>query len=239
MIYVKIQTISFIHEERKGYIMRTFVEFCFGGEGTLCSISIFSSIHKRDNRIDISISDDYTFTINETTCVDCDSLNINQKGFVDLLKFCRTLSALKRSMPIEMFLIRVLSNTYIEQIKRIISVLADTNCINIIGWKNIASCDYINIDLIRNGDKTLNFYIDVVNYADNENKILSFELRNGKMCKFNNINDAKIPIEIYNVLNFINTIDDSFTDEDIMFPLGCELNAIAANHDISIRNDII
>ena len=219
--------------------MRTFVEFNFGGEGTLCSISIFSSIHKRDNHIDISISDDYTFTINETTCVDCDSININPKGFVDLLKFCRTLGALKRSMPIEMFLIRVLSNTYIKQLKCIISVLADTNCINIIGWKNIASCDYINIDILRNNDKTLNFYIDVVNHTDNENKILSFELRNGKMCKFNNINDIKAPIEIYNVLNFINTIDDSVTDEDIMFLLGCELNTIAASHDISIRNGII
>ena len=219
--------------------MRTFVEFNFGNEGTLCNISIISSIHKRGNSIDISISDDYTFTINETTCVDCDNVNINPKGFVDLLKFCRTLGALKRQMPIEMFLIRVLSNTYITQLKRIISVLADTNCIHIVGWKDIAGCDYINIDVLRNNDKTLNFYIDVVNYADDENKILSFELRNGKMCKFNNINEAKIPIELYNVLNLINTIDDSFTDEDIMFSLDCELNTIAGSHDIGIRNEII
>lgn len=226
--------------------MRTFVEFNFGGEGTLCSISIFSSIHKRDNHIDISITDDYTFTINETTCVDCDSININPKGFVDLLKFCRTLGALKRSMPIEMFLIRVLSNTYIKQLKCIISVLADTNCINIIGWKNIAGCDHINVDILRNNDKTLNFYIDVVNYTDNlENEILSFELRNGKMCnifnKSTNTNGVNVPIEMYNLLNTINTImdDDDTSDESLIFLLDSELNRIAADHDISIRNETV
>lgn len=221
----------------KGDIMKAYVEVDFRGNDAICTINIIPAVYRRDIYIKIVIENDATFTINEAH--DIGNLQyINSKGFADLLEFCKTLDILKRTMPSEMFLAKVLSNEYTNRLINILSTLADTNYIHIIGLKNKSGCDYINVDVVRNNDKTLNLFIDIVNYVDDgDNKSLSFDIRNGKMCRFFNTDNVKVPNRFYSVLNIIDDITSDTSDDDIIFLLDAALRGIAGGHDINIRKD--
>lgn len=217
--------------------MKTFVEVDFSVNDALCSIDIIPATYKRDEHIKIVIGNDNMFTIEEKGGI-VNRQDLNPKGFADLLAFCEKLNSVKRSLPIESFIIKALSNEYTEELVKAISVLADTHYIHIFGLNSVMRCDYIGVDVVRNNDKTLNFFIDVVKYTDEEsNNILSFDIRNGKMCRFFDYNDMKIPVEIYHALNTIASVESSFSDEQIISEIGEALKKVAGAYDVSVRKD--
>jgi hypothetical protein len=230
----------FLYEDGKvkGIIMKTFVEVDFSVNDALCSIDIIPAIYKRDNHIKIVIGNDNTFTIDEKASIDYNRQCLNPKGFAELLEICEKLNALKRSLPIESFIIKALSNEYTEKLVKAISVLADTHYIHIVGLDSVMRCDYVGVDVVRNNDKTLNIFIDVVKYTDDErNNMLSFDIRNGKMCRFFNYDDVKVPVEIYHALNAIAGVESSFSDEQIISEIGEALKKVAGAYDVSVRKD--
>ena len=217
--------------------MKTFVEVDFSVNDALCSIDIIPAIYKRDEHIKIVIGNDNMFTIEEKGGI-VNRQYLNPKGFADLLAFCEKLNSVKRSLPIESFIIKALSNEYTEELVKAISVLADTHYIHIFGLNSVMRCDYIGVDVVRNNDKTLNFFIDVVKYTDEEsNNILSFDIRNGKMCRIFDYNGVKIPTEIYHALNVITSVESSFSDEQIISEIGEALKKVAGAYDVSVRKD--
>ena len=229
----------FLYEDGKvkGIIMKTFVEVDFSVNDALCSIDIIPATYKRDEHIKIVIGNDNMFTIEEKGGI-VNRQYLNPKGFADLLAFCEKLNSVKRSLPIESFIIKALSNEYTEELVKAISVLADTHYIHIFGLNSVMRCDYIGVDVVRNNDKTLNFFIDVVKYTDEEsNNILSFDIRNGKMCRIFDYNGVKIPTEIYHALNAITSVESSFSDEQIISEVGEALKKVAGAYDVSVRKD--
>lgn len=218
--------------------MKTFVEVDFSVNDALCSIDIIPAVYKRDNHIKIVIGNDNMFTIDEKASIDCNRQCLNPKGFAELLEICEKLNALKRSLPIESFIIKALSNEYTEKLVKAISVLADTHYIHIFGVNSVMRCDYIGVDVVRNNDKTLNFYIDVVKYTDEgDNKTMTFDIRNGKMCRFFCASDDKAPTEIYHALNTIASIESGFSDDQIISEVGEALKKAAGAYDVTVRKD--
>ena len=125
-----------------------------------------------------------------------------------------------------------------DRLEKAISVLADTHYIYIFGLNSVMGCDYIGVDVVRNNDKTLNFYIDVVKYTNGEsNNTMSFDIRNGKMCRFFCSNYDKAPIEIYHALNAITSVESNFSDEQIISEVGEALKKVAGAYDVSVRKD--
>lgn len=217
--------------------MKTFVEVDFSINDALCYIDIIPATYKRDEHIKIVIGNDNMFTIEEKGGI-ANRQYLNPKGFADLLVFCEKLNSVKRSLPIESFIIKALSNEYTEELVKAISVLADTHYIHIFGLNSVMRCDYIGVDVVRNNDKTLNFFIDVVKYTDEEsNNILSFDIRNGKMCRIFDYNGMKIPTEIYHALNAITGVESSFSDEQIISEVGEALKKVAGAYDVGVRKD--
>lgn len=216
--------------------MKTFVEVDFSVNDALCSIDIIPATYKRDEHIKIVIGNDNMFTIEEKGGI-VNRQYLNPKGFSDLLAFCEKLNSVKRSLPIELFIIKALSE-YTEELVKAISVLADTHYIHIVGLDSVMRCDYIGVDVVRNNDKTLNFFIDVVKYTDEEsNNMLSFDIRNGKMCRIFDYDGVKIPVEIYHALNAIAGVESSFSDEQIISEIGEALKKVAGAYDVSVRKD--
>lgn len=218
--------------------MKTFVEVDFSVNDALCSIDIIPAIYKRDNHIKIVIGNDNTFTIDEKASIDCNRQCLNPKGFAELLAFCEKLNSLKRSVSTELFIAKALSNEYTEELIKTISVLADTHYIHIFGSNSVMRCDYVGVDVVRNNDKTLNFFIDVVKYTDDgNNSMLSFDIRNGNMCRIFDYDGVKIPTEIYHALNAIASVESSFSDEQIISEVGEALKKAAGAYDVSVRKD--
>ena len=216
--------------------MKTFVEVDFSVNDALCSIDIIPATYKRDEHIKIVIGNDNMFTIEEKGGI-VNRQYLNPKGFSDLLAFCEKLNSVKRSLPTELFIIKALSE-YTEELVKAISVLADTHYIHIVGLDSVMRCDYIGVDVVRNNDKTLNFFIDVVKYTDEEsNNMLSFDIRNGKMCRIFDYDGVKIPTEIYHALNAIASVESSFSDEQIISEIGKALKKVAGAYDVSVRKD--
>lgn len=219
-------------------VMKTFVEVDFSVNDALCSIDIIPATYKRDEHIKIVIGNDSMFTIEEKSSIGSSQQYLNPKGFAELLEICEKLNALKRSLPIESFIIKALSNEYTEKLVKAISVLADTHYIHIFGLNSVMRCDYVCVDVVRNNDKTLNFFIDVVKYTDEEsNNVLSFDIRNGKMCRIFDYNGMKIPTEIYHALNAITSVESNFSDEQIISEIGEALKKVAGAYDVSVRKD--
>lgn len=217
--------------------MKNYVEVDFSGKDVLCTVDVIPNIYKRDEHIKIVIGNDNMFTIEEKGGI-VNQQHLNPKGFADLLAFCEKLSSLKRSVSTELFVAKALSNEYTGELIKAISVLADTHYINIVGVNSTMSCDYIGVDVVRNNDKTLNFFIDVVKYTDEEsNNTMTFDIRNGKMCRFFCSDDDKAPIEIYHALNVIAGIESSLSDEQIISEVGEELKKAASAYDVSVRKD--
>lgn len=217
--------------------MKTFVEVDFSVNDALCSIDIIPATYKRDEHIKIVIGNDNMFTIEENGGI-VNRQYLNPKGFADLLAFCEKLNSVKRSLPIESFIIKALSNEYTEELVKAISVLADTHYIHIFGLNSVMRCDYVGVDVVRNNDKTLNIFIDVVKYTDEEsNNVLSFDIRNGKMCRFFDYNGVKVPVEIYHALNAIASVESSFSDEQIISEIGEALKKVSGAYDVSVRKD--
>ena len=218
-------------------VMKTFVEVDFSVNYALCNIDIIPVTYKRDEYMKIVIGNDNLFTIEEKGLGN--RQHLNPKGFAELLEICEKLNALKRSLPIELFVVKALSNEYTEKLVKAISVLADTHYIHIVGLDSVMRCDYIGVDVVRNNDKTLNIFIDVVKYNTDEehNSVSSFDVRNGKMCRFFDYNDMKIPVEIYHALNAIASVESSFSDEQIISEIGEALKKVAGAYDVSVRKD--
>lgn len=217
--------------------MKNYVEVDFSGKDVLCTVDVIPNIYKRDEHIKIVIGNDNMFTIEEKGGI-VNQQHLNPKGFADLLAFCEKLSSLKRSVSTELFVAKALSNEYTGELIKAISVLADTHYINIVGVNSTMSCDYIGVDVVRNNDKTLNFFIDVVKYTDEEsNNTMTFDIRNGKMCRFFCSDDDKAPIEIYHALNAIAGIESSLSDEQIISEVGEALKKAASAYDVSVRKD--
>lgn len=217
--------------------MKNFVEVDFYCDNALCNISITPYEHLQNNCIKIVIGNDDTFTINDESCAINQQQIINPKGFADFLEFCEKLNVLKASLPFESFISKALSNEYVEELVKTISVLADTHYVHIIGLNSMMSFDYINLDIVRNNDSTLNFYIDTVNYVDGEDdKRLAFDIRNGKMCRFFNTYD-KVSIKLYHVLNAITSVESSFTDDQMISIIGEGLKKVTGAYDISVRKE--
>lgn len=217
--------------------MKNYVEVDFSGKDVLCTVDVIPVIYKRDEYIKIVIGNDNMFTIEEKGGI-VNHQHLNPKGFADLLAFCEKLNSVKRSLPIETFISEALSNEYTEELVKAISVLADTHYIHIIGVNSAMSCDYIGVDVVRNNDKALNFFIDVVKYTDEEsNNVMSFDIRNGKMCRFFCSDDDKAPIEIYHALNVIAGIESSLSDEQIISAVGEALKKAASAYDVGVRKD--
>lgn len=217
--------------------MKNYVEADFSGKDVLCTVDVIPNIYKRDEHIKIVIGNDNMFTIEEKGGI-VNQQHLNPKGFADLLAFCEKLSSLKRSVSTELFVAKALSNEYTGELIKAISVLADTHYINIVGVNSTMSCDYIGVDVVRNNDKTLNFFIDVVKYTDEEsNNTMTFDIRNGKMCRFFCSDDDKAPIEIYHALNVIAGIESSLSDEQIISEVGEALKKAASAYDVGVRKD--
>ena len=217
--------------------MKNYVEVDFSGKDVLCTVDVIPNIYKRDEHIKIVIGNDNMFTIEEKGGI-VNQQHLNPKGFADLLAFCEKLSSLKRSVSTELFVAKALSNEYTGELIKAISVLADTHYINIVGVNSTMSCDYIGVDVVRNNDKTLNFFIDVVKYTDEEsNNTMTFDIRNGKMCRFFCSDDDKAPIEIYHALNVIAGIESSLSDDQIISEVGEALKKAASAYDVSVRKD--
>lgn len=217
--------------------MKNYVEVDFSGKDVLCTVDVIPNIYKRDEHIKIVIGNDNMFTIEEKGGI-VNQQHLNPKGFADLLAFCEKLSSLKRSVSTELFVAKALSNEYTRELIKAISVLADTHYINIVGVNSTMSCDYIGVDVVRNNDKTLNFFIDVVKYTDEEsNNTMTFDIRNGKMCRFFCSDDDKAPIEIYHALNVIAGIESSLSDDQIISEVGEALKKAASAYDVSVRKD--
>ena len=217
--------------------MKNYVEVDFSGKDVLCTVDVIPNIYKRDEHIKIVIGNDNMFTIEEKGGI-VNQQHLNPKGFADLLAFCEKLSSLKRSVSTELFVAKALSNEYTGELIKAISVLADTHYISIFGVNSTMSCDYIGVDVVRNNDKTLNFFIDVVKYTDEEsNNTMTFDIRNGKMCRFFCSDDDKAPIEIYHALNVIAGIESSLSDDQIISEVGEALKKAASAYDVSVRKD--
>lgn len=216
--------------------MKNYVEVDFSGKDVLCTVDVIPAIYKRDDHIKIVIGNDNMFTIKENGLAN--KKHLNPKGFADLLAFCEKLNSLKRSVSTELFIAKTLSNEYTEELIKTISVLADTHYIHIFGLNSVMRCDYVGVDVVRNNDKTLNFFIDVVKYTDDgNNSILSFDIRNGNMCRIFDYDGVKIPTEIYHALNAIASVESSFSDEQIISEVGEALKKAAGAYDVSVRKD--
>ena len=216
--------------------MKNYVEVDFSGNDVLCTIDVIPAIYKRDDHIKIVIGNDNMFTIKENGLAN--KKHLNPKGFADLLAFCEKLNSLKRSVSTELFIAKALSNEYTEELIKTISVLADTHYIHIFGLNSVLRCDYVGVDVVRNNDKTLNFFIDVVKYTDDgNNSMLSFDIRNGNMCRIFDYDGVKIPTEIYHALNAIASVESSFSDEQIISEVGEALKKAAGAYDVSVRKD--
>ena len=216
--------------------MKNYVEVDFSGKDVLCTVDVIPAIYKRDDHIKIVIGNDNMFTIKENGLAN--KKHLNPKGFADLLAFCEKLNSLKRSVSTELFIAKALSNEYTEELIKTISVLADTHYIHIFGLNSVMRCDYVGVDVVRNNDKTLNFFIDVVKYTDDgNNSMLSFDIRNGNMCRIFDYDGVKIPTEIYHALNAIASVESSFSDEQIISEVGEALKKAAGAYDVSVRKD--
>lgn len=216
--------------------MKNYVEVDFSGKDVLCTVDVIPAIYKRDDHIKIVIGNDNMFTIKENGLAN--KKHLNPKGFADLLAFCEKLNSLKRSVSTELFIAKALSNEYTEELIKTISVLADTHYIHIFGLNSVMHCDYVGVDVVRNNDKTLNFFIDVVKYTDDgNNSMLSFDIRNGNMCRIFDYDGVKIPTEIYHALNAIASVESSFSDEQIISEVGEALKKAAGAYDVSVRKD--
>lgn len=229
----------FLYEDGKvkGIIMKNYVEVDFSCNDALCTVDIIPVIYKKDEHIKIVIGNDNMFTVEEKGGI-VNRQHLNPKGFADLLAFCEKLNSVKRSLPIESFIIKALSNEYTEELVKAVSVLADTHYIHIIGVNSVMRCDYVGVDVVRNNDKTLNFFIDVVKYTNEEsNNVMTFDIRNGKMCRFFCSDDDKAPIEIYHALNAIAGIESSLSDEQIISEVGEALKKAAGAYDVGVRKD--
>ena len=216
--------------------MKNYVEVDFSGKDVLCTVDVIPAIYKRDDHIKIVIGNDNMFTIKENGLAN--KKHLNPKGFADLLAFCEKLNSLKRSVSTELFIAKALSNEYTEELIKTISILADTHYIHIFGLNSVMRCDYVGVDVVRNNDKTLNFFIDVVKYTDDgNNSMLSFDIRNGNMCRIFDYDGVKIPTEIYHALNAIASVESSFSDEQIISEVGEALKKAAGAYDVSVRKD--
>lgn len=216
--------------------MKNYVEVDFSGKDVLCTVDVIPAIYKRDDHIKIVIGNDNMFTIKENGLAN--KKHLNPKGFADLLAFCEKLNSLKRSVSTELFIAKALSNEYTEELIKTISVLADTHYIHIFGLNSVMRCDYVGVYVVRNNDKTLNFFIDVVKYTDDgNNSMLSFDIRNGNMCRIFDYDGVKIPTEIYHALNAIASVESSFSDEQIISEVGEALKKAVGAYDVSVRKD--
>lgn len=216
--------------------MKNYVEVKFGGEGVLCTVYIIPS-WQRDSGISIVVNDDNTFTIEDKGAFNNQTLD--PAGFADFLAFCEKMNALKSVMSIEKFLsTEALSSDNTERLGKIISQFVGSDCINIVGRVHTKSCDYVNITTVRNNDGTLNFFVDVVKFGEDINSpVLSFDIRNGKMCRFFPYKDVKVPVELYHVLTAISGTDNYDTDEQITDALTDELKKVADHYDITIKKE--
>ena len=216
--------------------MKRYVEVKFCEEGVLCTVYIIPP-WQRDSGISIVVNDDNTFTIEDNGTFNNQTLD--PAGFAEFLAFCEKMNALKSAMGIEKFLsTEALSNDNTERLGKIISQFVGSDFINIIGRVHAKSCDYVNVTTVRNNDGTLNFYIEVVEFGEDINSpMISFDIRNGKMCKFFPYKDIKIPVELYHVLTAISSITNDNTDEQITDLLTTELKKVADHYDIKIKKE--